>query len=675
MNAKSGRTTALTASALMSLAALTGAATTAAAASTPVAQTAVPIQLPADLTGHTYTLPTGDIVTVHGTGSGATYTVHGPDGRPAQAIEYDVGNGHAYVVPLSVIADDKGFDQAQFDIPALASAPAPPKPAVVPHYAMNILQVNATDLTGAPAVSAMTLLTNVDSVQRWGNVIPVVNGVARAAVPAGHYAAYTIFVTRSTGGPLNTEVDTDHVVVQNDLTVPQTGGVTTLTADERTATSQVTAATPRPSTTDVVQALLTRTDAAGQKGNLQLFGNSLWLSPQPKPQLGTLSYELVWGGGDPYGKDPYHYDLMYGPVDHIDANQTWPVDPHKLAVQHNTFDTDEALANQRGFFGVGAFLPNGGGGSTAVYPMNPSHLTEYVSAPMPGAQWTESYAPNIGFGTPIGSVPPLRMFVQPRVVSFVPGTETWRSWAHGPLTPQIGQVRGAGAVCGACADGSTLDMAFPPLVDSEPDTEILPLGAHSTHFSLYRDDTQIFSQDMADGAEVTGVPQQAGTYRAVFDMDMSGSGLSQSTGSHTDVTFPYRPTGDPALPAGDMCQAQGASTTPCQILPVLNLTYHLRTDGIEVGDKPVQKLDLTVGHQSFDGLGSHAAVTGATVSASFDGGKTWTAAKVTKTGGGHFTAQWPNSAAKGTTPWLRVTATDAIGGAISQTVDNAYTIG
>jgi len=48
---------------------------------------------------------------------------------------------------------------------------------------------------------------------------------------------------------------------------------------------------------------------------------------------------------------------------------------------------------------------------------------------------------------------------------------------------------------------------------------------------------------------------------------------------------------------------------------------------------------------------------------------------VARSGGGHYLAAWPNNAPKGTMPWLKVTAADAIGGSISQIVADAYTIG
>jgi hypothetical protein len=62
------------------------------------------------------------------------------------------------------------------------------------------------------------------------------------------------------------------------------------------------------------------------------------------------------------------------------------------------------------------------------------------------------------------------------------------------------------------------------------------------------------------------------------------------------------------------------------------------------------------------------------VSVSYDKGATWTAASVIPAGQGHYAALWKNGA-KGSTPWLKVTPTDALGGWITQTVANAYTIG
>ena len=270
--------------------------------------------------------------------------------------------------------------------------------------------------------------------------------------------------------------------------------------------------------------------------------------------------------------------------------------------------------------------------------------------------------------------PAALMFSDPAPV-YQGKTEVWHTWAHGPLTPQVGQNKYP-AFCNACAEGGTIDLGLTPLTDSNPDSSAGLMGPASGHFTVYRDGTQVFSQDDTSGTELTGQAQTAGTYRMVFDLDLSQFPMTQSVTSHTDITVPYTPAPDPgpALPSGNYCSAQGTSTTPCSILPVLNLNYQLATDSANTSHGPVAALLLTVGHQSYGPAGAQAAIKGATVSVSYDKGATWTAAAVIPAGQGHFAALWKNGAA-GSTPWLKVTATDALGGSITQTVANAYTIG
>ena len=127
------------------------------------------------------------------------------------------------------------------------------------------------------------------------------------------------------------------------------------------------------------------------------------------------------------------------------------------------------------------------------------------------------------------------------------------------------------------------------------------------------------------------------------------------------------------LPSTDGCYGQSAST-PCEVLPALTLDYRLVSNEDNTSSAPIQRMDLTVGHVSYDGAGSHARITSAAVSVSFDGGTTWTPATVAGADG-HYVALWPDPAsARGTDPELKVSATDAAGGAITQTIASAYTI-
>jgi hypothetical protein len=230
--------------------------------------------------------------------------------------------------------------------------------------------------------------------------------------------------------------------------------------------------------------------------------------------------------------------------------------------------------------------------------------------------------------------------------------------------------------CLACVAGSTLGVQFNMQGDTEPDHAGLVPYQSSTQLTVYQNGTPVFDQPNYIGAEVTGVPDKPTTYRVVFDEDLSQVfGISQSTGSQTDLTFRYTPRESPgsALPTQDTCLSQAADT-PCRILPVLTLTYDLASNGDNVSPVGTQVMGLQVGHLSYDGEGSHAPITSASVSVSFDGGTSWRHAALVGVDG-HYVAVWTNPAsAAGASPELRVTATDAVGGSITQTIDNAYTI-
>jgi len=189
----------------------------------------------------------------------------------------------------------------------------------------------------------------------------------------------------------------------------------------------------------------------------------------------------------------------------------------------------------------------------------------------------------------------------------------------------------------------------------------------------------VFDKSGASGADLTGLPAGTSTFREVYDMKFSDlSYVSQSTATHTDLTFRYTLGLDPSntLPSGYICSDDGGVTVtaPCQVLPVMSLNYQLAADLHNTSAAPEQTMRLTVGHLSYGGHGSHAPITSARVSVSFDGDKTWVPALVAGFAG-HYTVCWQNPvSAAGTSPELKVTATDALGGSITQTITAAYTI-
>ena len=69
-----------------------------------------------------------------------------------------------------------------------------------------------------------------------------------------------------------------------------------------------------------------------------------------------------------------------------------------------------------------------------------------------------------------------------------------------------------------------------------------------------------------------------------------------------------------------------------------DLNYGLDTDQTNTGGQPIELLQLGVSHVGFDSAESHAAITSASVSVSFDSGKTWQPATMTGSGGRYIAA-------------------------------------
>lgn len=657
---------------------------------------------------HTVTLVTGDQVIVRTPANGKPTYLTRPVVGSGGFASYQDGTGDHYVIPAVALPYvGRQLDPSLFDVSALirngvtptvpgfrtgeaftaalrerigadiaaghpAGASGLPSgtagidhgasgPVVQPRYPLHILQVNATDLTGQPVSSLFTALVNTDSSDRANGPLPIVDGVGRIAVPAGDYALsafYTDFDAQGNTTALR-------LVTADDIVVPDSPTVSTVTVDERTATSEISAATPRPATQDASAATTERYDATGAPAmaatlsNFGFPGVPLYVNPQPTPKVGTRHYVVQWGGAATKPTDGYRYDLAFAAED-IPADERFVARPDQVAAVREHLFADPAGGPQ-GLLSSAALDPMVFGFDLiGPYRDVPADLVDYLGT-ADGGEWMQSYlTPNdLGFqGDPH---------------TYTAGHKYTVDWARGPLAAGLTHWTGP-QFCDACTAGATLSLAIPIVRDTVPDHYgqfpfFVPV---TTHFTLYRDNTRLFDQDGSFGAVVDDIPATPSTYRGVLDVDLSAaSTYSQSTRTHTEITVKYTPTAsDSPLPVTDFCAGQ-ADSTPCQILPALTLDYQLAADGSNTSHSRVQVMGLRVGHVSYDGVGSHSPITSAAVAVSFDNGKTWRHAAMFG-GAGQYLASWPN--VRGGSPELRVTATDAAGDAITQTITNAYTI-
>jgi hypothetical protein len=568
-----------------------------------------------------------------------------------------------------------------------ASNPSNPAASSAPEgahgrFPLYILQLNVTDENGHPANNAIfgVEVFNTDDVTRGQIDVPVAAGVGRVAVPAGHYSAFAFFADFS---PAGNSVTATRMVTIEDFTVHAAPRVTTVSIDERSASKDISVTAPRPATEDLLSASFWRQAAAGNYAYTSLStipGVPLYVSPAPAAKTGRLHYVVQWGATAPGAHPAYRYDAAFA-ADRVPAGEAFKVLPSQLATVHQHFSADPGGVPPGGQLLNGPVDPVTAHGVPTISGVNeigvgagqngeamPGDLTDYLGT-ADGDRWAEQV--NTGFGT----------IMSADVHTFRAGHAYSLSWAHGPLAPGFGQHDGA-QPCSACIAGRTLSLGFTPQGDSEPDHVawnqgllFQPLALPARYqFTLYRDGVHLADSSQQPGLVVHGVPDSPATFRAVLDVDLSGqSYMTQSTHTDTDLTVRYDPADVTRLPAEDSCPG-GSARTPCRILPALTLGYQLATDESNTSHAAVQTMGLRVGHVSYDGAGSRAAIRAVAVWVSFDHGVTWQPATV-RGSSGTYAVSWPNPAsARGTDPAIRVTASDAAGGSITQTIFSAYTI-
>ncbi|MFD8722189.1 hypothetical protein ACFV2H_30435 [Streptomyces sp. NPDC059629] len=578
-----------------------------------------------------------------------------------QRIATDVRAGHRPgSTPLFAGVTSVGRSGATTNTPAESGATA--------KYKLNILQITAEDRSGA-GVNGQVLVTDTDNATMMTAVLPMDDGIEKVAVPSGHYSLAAPVVDFDASG----NVTAQSLVTLTDLDVT---GATSADLDAGTATAQVTAVTPRPATADYVAATWGRTDAADGSidaaptaSAVSTDATPVYVNPQPAATTGKVAYFTQWSGHGTDTTDPYRYDLTGHLSGQVAADQRITVTGKQLATVRERYVRDPA-ASPDGIITsgeLGSGLP--AAFSAAVTQTMPARVTDYLSSNN-GGVWIQQSFPGTSLAFNSGNR------------TFAAGRTYTQDWARGPIGLGLGQYTSGpfgGSDCAAClADGNLL--VFLTATDSEPDhngdISVYDEQPHAFHAQLYRDGTLLDDRPGNTAVYVDGQTASDARYRMVADQDFSGdTTLSQSTTAHTELTFglPTASDTDSLLPAPFTCEGQ-SPTTPCQVLPLLTARFHLAADDENTSHRTAQSMGLTIGHVAVGGAGSRAAITSAAVQVSFDGGQTWQNT-VLHGSKGHYRARWTNpDSARGTSPAIRVTAADADGNALTETVTHAYTV-
>jgi hypothetical protein len=549
-------------------------------------------------------------------------------------------------------------------------------PPVTPKFPMFTLRVLVTGPDGQPAPFAAVLPVNVDNVDKYEEFAPPVSdGETRISLPAGNYG----FMVWTSGVDGDTTVERYVNVGDYRLTKAQT-----LNVDFRTATTEVTVDTPRPSVGDGADIGWVRADVTGATHSISFAsggGNRVLVDPGRPARVGTLAWSNGFHRGSPAGSAPYTYDLRFASRGSIPADQHYRVTDADVATITARYHTDPGIVPADAFTSRAGFLPGLFPGSTVLTPIQPgSARTEYVAG-SPGVSWQNEYV-----GWQLLDFDTLFFARGNHVIddfrTYRPGTSVTEDWARAPVTvglsTDLGQAPSDFSYnCPACRGDDHIRLHL-DLVDSTPghieffhepmDTPFGP-AVSTDRIRLFAGDTALADDSASFGALDVPVGPAATTYRVVNDSTHATPWNTLSTATHTEWTFSSaRPPADTAPPAWT-CGNFAPRTGNCAVLPLLTLRYAAPVDLTDTAPAGPQHLGLTVAAAQ---AAPAVPITSVTAEVSFDHGGTWSAASVTG-GGGSYDAAFTAPGAG--TVSTRVTAHDANGAAVTQTITDAYALG
>lgn len=533
-----------------------------------------------------------------------------------------------------------------------------------PDFQMYTLTLNGINPAGQKDTGDLVIVYNVDNLQKYVGEADFVNGKAKISVPAGHYSAICFFFNFSTGAV-------------SGVTVPQftvSGDTSAVTVDARTATSPVSVSTPKPASPAITEVAIGRAGKVGGTGSYSFLGSggtSFTVTPVTSHvSVGQLYYYVYSRLFSPSSaKTPYSYDVEFPSNGAIPVNEAYTASPAGLATVRSSYPADHSgtpgLETRFGALPWQAVLF---GSDLPI--TTPMQRTEYYSA-LPDLTWEGVYYR-------VFSSSPFELLgeLDSSWTSYQPGTSSSVTWGGQPQQPRllteplfVNQV-----YCPACVNGNTLNLLAFPFSDNSPDHRGYPDGTvsgltESEAYDVYADGVQVTS---GTGFLQKKVPLPAGAKDLRIDYNTTRSSADLTLSSSVATRWTVR-TGAPqgALPSGWNCDLNGH--TKCTVLPLMYANYDLPVNLLGQLPAGAATAGVSVGHLAG---ASDVAITSLTASVSFTGGTSWHKASVTAGGNGQYAVSFTVPAAAQTDGFgaLRLSATDAYGGTLSQTIQHAFAV-
>ena len=560
---------------------------------------------------------------------------------------------------------------------ALPGAPVPAARPARPGFRLHNLTMAATNLNGRPDTGDAVIVLNADNPARFEDPIESMSafdhGTAKFSVPAGHYWAIGDFFS-FTGKAAERLVVLPQFTVRHDRTVRMS---------ERSASSEIGFTTPRPATLQLTSFTMIRRSARGRAFSAGFIdqGVSLRVSPTSrKPTVGTLrTFTAGQLTSSPDGANAaYAYNLNYaGPDGIIPATQHYDVTQASLATVHDRYFQDVRSHGSWGAFGIfraeltGFFI-------ALAFPFSlPGRQVQYYTA-APSLAWSAFYQEYESFSVfGAGQGDAFRVYAGGQKVS-----EDWNAYPLHPqpdVQPLSGNLGAALPVLvSASRTANALTLAPNPFSDNYPGHigglafsfatgKVLADGS----YAVYQNGKKIAHGNPVDGIKpVTLSPRPSVLRFELSEARSPDAKFPLSTAATTTWTWRSVPQAGATVPRNWVCgyTRLGAPLRRCAVQPLMTLSYHVRGLPLD-GRAPAgaQQVELTAGHIQ---LARSAGVTGATAQVSYNDGQTFRPATVTPSRGGRFLVSF--TAPAGVDVTLRVSATDAAGGSITETIVRAY---
>ncbi|MFD3660970.1 S8 family serine peptidase [Streptomyces sp. NPDC058659] len=340
-------------------------------------------------------------------------------------------------------------------------------------------------------------------------------------------------------------------------------------------------------------------------------------------------------------RSPYSYNLAFPESGSVRDEKTYRVQDSRLGRKDARYGSAGIAADFMYF--TDAYRPNG----TRV------SFGSLESVPAPGSR-TEYYTGgDTAWAEMVGSSFPFGELMIGTAHTYKSGEKRTENWYDGVIAPTAPRDATGKPVLAAERQGNYIGFSAAMWGDSTHHAEAGSFGDIG-NLSLSRDGELLGQNGWPSGA--FEVPAEAGTYTLEQNTMKIGSKVwARSTSVNSVWKFTSK--------LDESVYSQG--------IPILFPRYDLPEDGLKtLAATDGQQIGLTAtGHAGY----TPAALTSAKLSYSYDGGTTWTEARVSQQGG-DWTATVNHTGATGKPVTLKTELTDANGNSVTQTVVRAYDV-